>query len=132
MERHLRQHAVLGLDRAHQATGKLKGHLVPRLRGPYGLRGSPFLLPRAGTDPSQVPPLLPRGPGIDYLLAPLVPPIALALEHKQLLERINGKNDLRELMGNRKNGSQRLYFLMGLLSAGMVEINEGAQAKTDG
>jgi len=126
MKRHLRQHAVLGLDRAHQATGKIKGHLVPRFRGPFKLRRSPFLLPQAGMDPSQVPPLLPRGPGIDYLLAPLIPPIVLSQEHKKLLERIDGKSSLRALMGNQKNGLQRLHFLMGLLSAGMVELNEGA------
>jgi anaerobic magnesium-protoporphyrin IX monomethyl ester cyclase len=127
MERHLRQHAVLGLDRAHQATGKLKGNLVPRLRGPYALRRSPFLLPQGGMEPGQVPPLLPRVPGIDYLVAPLIPPFALGLEQKQFLERIDGQTNLRAVMGSKQDGSQRLFFLMSLLSAGMVEINEDSR-----
>jgi hypothetical protein len=122
---HQERHRIFGMDHDHRSTEEVKPK-APRRRLPYDVYRSPYRHARrqftTEVDPGQKP--LVAGAGLDYLLDPVNIPLRVGPEEQQVLERIDGKRDLREILEGftGKAKETATSFLVRLVATGMVEL----------
>jgi radical SAM superfamily enzyme YgiQ (UPF0313 family) len=124
-KRHHELHRILGITRNHRVTKKIKT-VVPRITFPFIIYRSPFPVEQIQMDPVEPAnqPQLFSGDGGDYLIDPINMPIRIVESDRKLLQRINGKRNLKSILTKiQKTPSERLiYFFMHLIRGGLVAI----------
>jgi anaerobic magnesium-protoporphyrin IX monomethyl ester cyclase len=122
-ERQLKLLRVFGIKDKSGRIKKLKS-LVPRLAVPVLVYSSPFPMDRANTGEANNPRSLPSlsGAVLDYVVGPSGIVAQVRGIERQFLEAIDGKKNLRSLLGRFEgtDPDRLIRMLFGLISEGLV------------
>jgi anaerobic magnesium-protoporphyrin IX monomethyl ester cyclase len=129
-EHHYKLHATLGLDRQHKKNKTIKPVVID-FAFPHTIYRSPYAVERIAMnqeEPVSSSPL-PKGPPNQYLIDPINRPIRVENSEIALLNRINGRRDLRSILKKIPSNLQKraLSFVMYLLSGGLADIRSSRQ-----
>jgi len=128
---HQKRHEILGMDRQHQKTKTIQS-VIPTFAFPYTVYRSPYPVELVPMEPETPAGNLQRfnGPQRDYLIDPINVPIQIGQLEIGLLNRINGRRNMKSVLKNITADTQKraLYFLMYLLASGLVEV-QGSHPK---
>jgi hypothetical protein len=128
---HQKRHEILGMDRQHRKTKTIKS-VIPLLAFPYTVYRSPYPVEEIPVEPGTSAGMLQpyKGPERDYLIDPINPPIRIGELEIGLLNRINGRRNMKSVLKKITADTQKraLYFVMYLLASGLVEV-QGSHLK---
>jgi len=124
--RHLELHRIFGIDHRHRATKKVKS-VIPRIASSFIIYRSPFPLEQIQGRPQAhlAQPRLFSGIDTDYLIDPVTMPIRIDESERKLLERIDGRRNLKSILEKIQGGSAEklIYFLIQMVSQGLIELS---------
>jgi hypothetical protein len=124
---HRELHRTMGIDEEHRVTRPLKA-MAPRRTGlPFTIYHTPYPVERIQTDlysPPEEPQLFGNGGG-HYLVDPINPPLAVGVPERKILERIDSKRKLKNLMSKYQNTPEKfVQFIINLIARGLVELSK--------
>lgn len=122
---HLKRHEILGMDRNHRRTKRIKS-VIPVFALPYTVYRSPYSIEQIAVEPEAPARRLERckGPERNYLIDPINAPVRIEESEIDLLRRIDGRRDMKSILKKTTADKQKraLYFIMYLLASGLVEL----------
>ncbi|MCF8126920.1 MAG: radical SAM protein [Deltaproteobacteria bacterium] len=124
---HQIRHEILGMDKAHKRTKRIKS-VIPVFAFPYTVYRSPYPIEQIPVEPETPAGKLKRCQGRErnYLIDPINVPIRIGELEINLLRRINGRRDMKSILKKTTDDSEKrgLYFIMHLLASGLVELRD--------
>ena len=124
---HQRRHEILGMDKKHRLTKRIKS-VIPIFAFPYTVYRSPYPIEQIPVEPETPAGWLQRceGPKRNYLIDPINVPIRIGELEISLLGRINGRRDMKSILKKTVPHTQKraLYFIMYLLASGLVKLQD--------
>ncbi|HKI47755.1 MAG TPA: radical SAM protein, partial [Desulfobacteria bacterium] len=122
---HQRRHEILGMDKEHRLTKRIKS-VIPIFAFPYTVYRSSYPIEQIPVEPETPAGWLQRceGPKRNYLIDPINGPIRIGELEISLLGRINGRLDMKSILKKTVPHRQKraLYFIMYLLASGLAEL----------
>jgi hypothetical protein len=127
-DEHRKLHQTFGIDHRHRPVGDVQKS-TPSFRLPHIIYRSPYLHERGhfGSSGQQDSRPLTAGKGWDYLLDAINVPQSLSLEEQQVLNTIDGQNDIETILAqfDAAESEKLRMFLVRLVLSGVVTLSHG-------